>query len=260
MEDWRAFLDVSIAGSTARKYVSAVEHFLAGRDPRDLREADVARHLRGLPMGQRWVSYWAIRSLYRWALRNDVVQTDPTVAVPRPRLMAREVRALTREELDALRRAAARKHPLRGCLVDVLFYSGARIGEVVSLRWPDIREDALLLRGTKGRRERLVPLHPALRRALDDVRTLRRMEGDGDGLVFGRGYSALYEWVAQAGAAAGLTSVHPHTLRATHATLLAAAGAPATDIQQLLGHASLVTTERYIASTAASRRRAVSLL
>jgi integrase/recombinase XerC len=70
----------------------------------------------------------------------------------------------------------------------------------------------------------------------------------------------LYSWIKQAARDAGIDDVHPHTVRATTATVLAESGGSARDIQRLLGHSSLAITERYIASTRTSRARTIGLL
>jgi integrase len=257
---WDAWLRVSVAQGTAVKYQEAALRFLDGRDLRDVTEDDVLQHLGSLEPGARYNAFWAIRSLYRWAVRRGMVQDDPSASIPRPRLMAREPRALSRDEVGALREAARRKHPMRACLIDVLYYTGARIGETASLRWEDDRGADLVLLGTKGKRERTVAVHPRLRRSLDELRVLRLLEDLAPELMFGRAYSALYTWVKVAAKAAGIPQAHPHSLRATTATVLAEAGASAKDIQRILGHSSLAVTERYIASTPSSRARTVALL
>lgn len=243
----------------AAKYWEGALRFLDGRDFRQIGEDDVLRHLRGLEPGARYNAYWAIRSLYRWALRRGYA-VDPSSAIPRPRLLKREPRALTRDEVDGLREAAQRRDPMRAALVDFLYFTGARVGEAATAEWRHDFGDELVLVGSKGRAERTVSVHPELRRSLDALRILRMAEGTLPHSIFGRVYATLYSWVKDAAHAAGLDGVHPHTLRATTATVLAEAGASARDIQVLLGHASLAVTERYIASTRASRAKTVTLL
>jgi integrase len=156
---------------------------------------------------------------------------------------------------------ARNRGPMRPALIDFLFYTGARIGEAASAEWIDDRGYELTIRGQKDHAERAIAIHPRLRDSLDALRVLRVAEGRGEEpAMFGRNRGTLYYWVRNAAEDAGIDDVHPHTLRATTATVLAESGASARDIQRILGHSSLAVTERYIASTRSSRAKTITLL
>jgi len=260
LDAWHAYLAVTVAPSTARKYWDDVMRFLDARDFRTMTEDDVLVFLGTLRPGVRFNAYWAVKSLYRWALRRGHVVENPTVAISIPHLMQREPKALSREDVARLRASARRRSVNHEALVDFLYFTGARIGEATTAQWSHDRGDSLVLVGAKGRAERTVAVHPELRKSLDALRVLRTLEGWQPESIFGRSKCRLYQSVKEAAGDAGLADVHPHTLRATMATLLADAGASAKDIQRLLGHKSLSVTERYIASTTSSRARTISLL
>jgi len=259
---WQAWLTVSVSARTGEKYWDDALRFLDGRDYRALTESDVLVYLGQLGPGARYNAYHALRSLYRWADQRGHLpdSEDPTSAIPSPRLMRREPRALAREDVERLRAAARVRDPMRAALVDLLYFTGARIGEAAIAEWRHDRGPELVLVGAKGNAERTVGIHAELRASLDALRFLRLAEGTVPASMFGRSKVRLYQWVKEAAADAGLADVHPHTLRATMATQLADAGANAKDIQRILGHSSLAITERYIASTAASRARTIALL
>ena len=137
------------------------------------------------------------------------------------------------------------------CQLEILYACGLRVSEMVSLRLSEASraDNRLLIRG-KGGRERVVPLTPPARRAIDAWLAVRPEEG-----VFlfpGRGRSGHQTRESFAGhlkrlaGAAGVkASVSPHTLRHAFATHLLARGADLRSVQALLGHADISTTQIY---------------
>ena len=178
-------------------------------------------------------------------------------------------KTLSEDEVDRLLKAAAASG--RGsdrarniCLMEVLYATGMRVSELVSLPVAAARGDPrmLLVRG-KGGKERMVPLSPPARSALAEWLTLRdaaedaaRMEkgavpskylfpsrGASGHLTRHRFYGLIKEFAVAAGVSPG--KVTPHTLRHAFATHLLARGADLRAIQTLLGHADVATTEIY---------------
>jgi site-specific recombinase XerC len=157
---------------------------------------------------------------------------------------------------DAARLAGLRDR----ALVELLYGAGLRVGEAVAL---DVRDVDVLAREVrvlgKGRKERSVPLPQAAREALGAWIEARRRPGyQGEPLFvsLGTGRRRLGErsvrrLLARRAAAAGVADrVHPHRLRHSYATHLLDMGADLREIQELLGHASLSTTQRYLAVSA----------
>jgi len=139
-------------------------------------------------------------------------------------------------------------------IFETLYSSGLRVGELVGLNWRDIDEELgmVMVRAGKGNKDRLVPLGEP---ALDALRAWRRVmpmawEAGGPVITNLRGgrlttrsvEMILQQRIAAAGVSAGLT---PHGLRHCFATHMLGNGADLRSIQEMLGHASLATTQRY---------------
>ena len=139
-------------------------------------------------------------------------------------------------------------------IMEVLYSSGLRVGELVGLNWRDIDEDAgmVLVRAGKGNKDRMVPIGEPALDALDRWRRAMPVAWDWNGPVITnlRGgrlsarsvESMVARRLEKAGIAVHLT---PHGLRHCFATHLLNAGADLRSIQEMLGHSSLATTQRY---------------
>ncbi|MFC0860798.1 site-specific tyrosine recombinase XerD [Sphaerimonospora cavernae] len=216
----------------------------------------------------------AVRGLHRFALREGVSGHDPAHDVHPPRQMRRLPKAISVADVERLLAACGPEDsPLalrNRALLEVLYGTGARISEAVGLAVDDVSrdpghdpgqdseqdpgEDQVRLRG-KGGRMRIVPLGRYARRALDAYLVRARPSI----AAHGRGTPALFlnarggrltrqgAWeVLQAAAErAGLSGVSPHMLRHSFATHLLDGGADVRVVQELLGHASVTTTQVY---------------
>ncbi|WP_336204956.1 site-specific tyrosine recombinase XerD [Nonomuraea sp. LPB2021202275-12-8] len=200
----------------------------------------------------------AVRGLHRFALREGVTQHDPAHAVRPPRQLRRLPKAVAVDEVERLIAASGPDGaPLtlrNRALLEVLYGTGARISEAVGLAVDDLDDEQVLLRG-KGGRARMVPLGRYARSALDAY-LVRARPGL---LAHGRGTSAVFlnarggrltrqgAWDVLQSAAerAGLPGISPHVLRHSFATHLLDGGADVRVVQELLGHASVTTTQVY---------------
>ncbi|HEX5813203.1 MAG TPA: tyrosine recombinase, partial [Pseudonocardia sp.] len=202
----------------------------------------------------------AVRGLHRFAARDGLVPADVAHAVIRPTLPRRLPRTLTVDEVDQLLAGCPGDDPaaLRDrALLELLYSTGARISEAVGIDLDDldVRARTVLLRG-KGGKQRLVPVgRPALA-AVDayQVRARPSLACRGRGtpalLLNARGarlsrQSAFHVLRAAAETAGVTRDVSPHTLRHCFATHLLAGGADVRVVQELLGHASVTTTQVY---------------
>jgi integrase/recombinase XerD len=228
-----------------------VQAFLAA-----LREGDGEHPALVASSAARAVS--AVRGLHRFALREGVTAHDPAHQVRPPRQLRRLPKAITVDEVERLIAASGPEGaPLtlrNRALLEVLYGTGARISEAVGLAVDDLEDDQVRLRG-KGGRARVVPLGRYARSALDAY-LVRARPGL---LAHGRGTSAVFlnarggrltrqgAWeVLQAAAErAGLDGISPHVLRHSFATHLLDGGADVRVVQELLGHASVTTTQVY---------------
>ena len=199
----------------------------------------------------------AVRSFYRYLSRRGMVNDNPVDGMRTPKQPKLLPRVLTKDDADALMTfpAGLTVWSLRDrAVLETLYSTGARVGELVALDIGDVREPEGLVRlQGKGRKERIVPIGEM---ALDAIRRYRlslplpsagvppralfcnqrggRLTSRSVARVVNRYSSRL------AGGA-----VSPHALRHSFATHLLDEGADLRSIQEMLGHASLRTTQRY---------------
>ena len=205
----------------------------------------------------------AVRGFHRFAVTDGLAAQDPAAAVKPPTPAKRLPKALPLEEVEAILEAAGAAGTtlaLRDrALLEVLYGTGARISEAVGLDVDDVDlvDGTVLLRG-KGGKERLVPLGSFGREAVSAYLVRGRPElassaGPGRaGALFlnarGGRLSRQSAWAVLVRTAdrAGVTrDVSPHTLRHSFATHLLEGGADVRVVQELLGHASVTTTQVY---------------
>lgn len=205
----------------------------------------------------------AVRSLYRYLQAHHGLERSPVRAARAPRLGRTLPAYLDRERtervFEAAEARAAGEAPagLRDLAILELFYSsGLRLSELVGLNLLDLDllSDQVKVRG-KGRKERLVPVGSrasrALRSYLEEREALAQLPGADRRAVFlgrrGRRLTprTVQRIVHRALAVVGGDGLHTHSLRHTFATHLLDAGADLRAVQELLGHASLSTTQIY---------------
>jgi integrase len=246
---WRSWLDASYAPATAEGYWGAVIRFVSA-NPVPLPSVTDA-------MIAAWIeSFPALRNLFSWMVRHGHIDRDPTADIRVPSPEEKEPRALTVEQYEAVRDAAYAHNPIRGYAVELLYYSGGRIGETLALTWDRVTADGIIFAQTKNGKERTVPWSEGLMRAVDG---LRGHFGEQQ-RVLPRAEQTVWLWMREAGKDAGVPRVHPHLFRATTATRAHQRGASAPVVQRLLGHAKLTTTSRYLAVDREEIAKAVGLL
>jgi integrase/recombinase XerD len=212
----------------------------------------------------------AVRGFHRFAVKDGLAGTDPAAAVRPPAPAKRLPKALPLADIERILDAAAAPGTalaLRDrALLEVLYGTGARISEAVGLDVDDLDLDTgtVLLRG-KGSKERLVPVGSMASEAVSAYlvrgRPALATAGGARGAMFlnarGGRLSRQSAWTVLVRAAerAGVTAeVSPHTLRHSFATHLLDGGADVRVVQELLGHASVTTTQVYTLVTVDSLR------
>ncbi len=228
-----------------------------------IRESLAALHDAGRAARSRQRAACSIRAFYRWLLSEGSLKADPTAELESPRAPRTIPDVLTREDAGMLLEACGGAGPLDRrdkALIEIAYGCGLRASELVGLGVDDIdfRERWMRVRG-KGGKERLLPLG---RHSLDALtayfsgprqRMLRNRRDPGTVFLNARGgrLSRMGFWriLRKRGVMAGLRAdrIHPHLLRHSYATHLLQGGASLRVVQELLGHASLTTTEIYTA-------------
>ncbi|HLS73784.1 MAG TPA: site-specific tyrosine recombinase XerD [Actinomycetaceae bacterium] len=212
----------------------------------------------------------AVRGWHRFALREGQAGHDPSAQVRAPATIRRLPKALSTDDVERLLEAASLGEgpvPLRDrALLELLYGTGARISEAVGLSADDLDLDEGTIRlFGKGRRERVVPIGRYAIGAMEAYLVRARPElaraGRGTTALFlnqrGGPLSRQSAWAVLqvAGERAGLGEhVSPHTLRHSFATHLLAGGADVRVVQELLGHASVTTTQIYTQVTVQTMR------
>lgn len=219
---------------------------------------------RGFARSTRARRLSAVRQFHRFLYQDGLRGDDPAARLTGPGTTRRLPKTLSIEDVDALLAAARAKDDARlTCLMEVLYATGMRVSELVSLPAAAVRGEPrmVLVRG-KGGRERMTPLSAPARAALvswlaerDAAEAHAREAGRAPSpFLFPSGSKKghltrerFFQIVKEIAAAAGLSpaAVSPHTIRHAFATHLLANGADLRSIQQLLGHADVSTTEIY---------------
>ncbi len=251
---WQEFLRAAAVTAPDQVSESMVAEFLT-----QLREGDQAHPALSASSAARTLV--AVRGLHKFLAREGELTHDPARSVAPPSQGTRLPKALPIGEVERLLEAASvgdTPASLRDrALLEVLYGTGARISEAVNLDLDDLDLEggALRLFG-KGSKERLVPLGSFAREALQAylVRSRPGLAGKGKGTpaVFlnqrGSRLSRQSAWAvlrACAERASVPGHVSPHTLRHSFATHLLEGGADVRVVQELLGHASVTTTQIY---------------
>lgn len=258
-----------LSRSTVAAYRADLAALLAWRGAQPLAELapeQVVRwleHLRQSGAKETSVArkFSSLRRFVRFLVAEGRLSSDPTALFDAPRLGKPLPKALSRSEVERLLECRhAQDDPTRHArdraLLETLYACGGRVAEVVGLALDDLDARVSMARlFGKGRKMRVVPLGAPAREALQAWIEGPRRELPGAARqprVFlstrGRALSRLAAWriVREAALAAGIArAVSPHALRHSFATHLVEGGADLRSVQELLGHASIRTTEVY---------------
>ncbi len=230
-----------------------IRGFLAFLFEREKKKTSIARKLA------------AVRAFYKFLAKDRVLAENPAATVSTPKLDKTLPRIMTEEEmnsfLDRVAEAARNGDPLMrrdGAILELLYASGLRVSELVGLdlRSVNFGDGMLLVRG-KGRKERIVPFGSKAKQALEDYlpvreRILMEAKKGGQAALFlnARGDRLTARSVDRLVKKHVRTygpnvKVSPHSLRHAFASHLLTEGADLRAIQEMLGHRSLATTQKY---------------
>lgn len=257
--------EARLSGNTVAAYRRDLEdyaRFLGGRrrDARRVRPHDVIEylaHLRTLGRAEATISrrFACLRGFHRFLAAEGLAKTDPTATLDAPRKWRTLPKVPSREEVLRLLAAvpvASRRGRRDRALFEALYATGARVGEILGARVRDYHEELGLLKLLgKGSKERLVPVGRAARDAIAAHLADRPGVSPDDPLVASlRGRRLTRDRVLRMlhgyAAAAGLRQApSPHSFRHAFATHLLEGRADVRAVQELLGHASVSTTQLY---------------
>jgi integrase/recombinase XerC len=263
---------------TVRAYTSDLEVFVVllrsrGRERLgDVDADDIRAHLGALARAHKKSSVArhlsALRQLFAYLVKRGTLARDPSLLVEGPRIPKRLPRALSIDEtetLTALERREVGTLEIRDrAIIEVLYGSGLRVAEIVALDLEHASMDTRMLKVTgKRNKTRLVPFGEYAEDALKAWLALRPQLAKNTRALFvnARGARLTTRTIARNldrdALRAGLARrVSPHALRHSFATHLLSGGADLRGIQELLGHQSLATTEKY---TAVALERAIEV-
>lgn len=278
-------LERNFSPHTVRAYRGDLERFLAfladhlgtgavapaAIEPAAVRAFLAAMTREGLARRSQARALSAVKSLFRFACREGRLDVNPASGVRTPKQEKTLPRHLHPGEIEKLLDSPAGDGPIARrdrAILELLYATGLRVGELVGLDWRDVDLGGRVLRVMgKGGKERMVPFGAPAAEALEgwlasweELRAERRRRSSGSPdrepperepiFLSNRGKHlsdrsvrrVVDRYTAAAGVPAG---VHPHTLRHTFATHLLEEGADLRTIQELMGHSSLSTTQRY---------------
>ena len=237
---WRMFalLDVSKPG------LQMVERYMGWLYERGREKASQARALSG------------VKSFFAFLVLNDRIESSPAEFTRMPKFGRHLPDVLTTAEIDRIIAAAGAPTPkgLRdSAMLEVLYSCGLRVSELVSLRMQDLffGEGYIRVVG-KGDKQRLVPISATARDRIQQYLEVRRAFRAGEEILFlnnrGKKISRVmvFTLLRQAAQRAGIDKrISPHTFRHSFATHLLEGGASIRQVQEMLGHESILTTEIY---------------
>ena len=204
----------------------------------------------------------SVRGFTAYLTREGLVEQDPAAGVRGPKLPANLPRALAYPDVvRLLEEGPGGRHAQRDRLMlELLYGSGLRVSEAVGLDWEDLEPEERWLRVLgKGQKGRAVPFGRGVKELLQDWRP-DPVTRQGPVFPGERGAPritprTIHRLVTQSARRVGLAGVTPHTLRHSFATHLLEGGASLRVVQELLGHESLLTTQRYLDITSDQMKR-----
>ncbi len=239
LELLRAFLQVKDFSEVSEK---EIVQFLAHLKERSYASSSISRAL------------VAIKVFFRFLKREKKIASDPTLYLEGPKLEEWIPEVLSASEIESLFAAPDTSSFLGArdrAILEILYASGLRVSEVASLNIQDLDDDFIRVKG-KGGKDRVVPVAKIAVGAVDHYLLEFRKTSEHEPALFvtsrGKriGRQEIWRRIKFYATRAGITkSISPHTLRHSFATHLLENGADLRVIQEMLGHASIATTDRY---------------
>jgi len=226
-----------------------IQDYLAGLSKQGLGASSIARKTS------------AFRQFYKFLALEKIINKNPSVSLELPKLSKPLPKYLTGDEIESLISGAGdfRNKARMRAMLELMYAAGLRVSELCELQMNQLLGDKLLVRG-KGAKERLVPIHSAAMKALNDYMNVRenfigsRLSAHSSRYVFPspskQGHITrfgFFKMIKKCAVLAGISParVSPHVLRHSFASHLLAGGANLRAIQAMLGHEDIATTQIY---------------
>ena len=265
-------LEKSLSGNSVEAYLRDVDKFVRYMDLGGLKLNVDEVTLSHLESFIRWINeigmdahsqariISGIRAFYKYLMMEDVLTVNPTELLITPRLARKLPDTLALEEINALMESIDQSTPegvRNKAMLETLYGCGLRVSELVNLKISDMFLDVEFIKVIgKGNKERLIPIGTQaikyIRIYMDTIRVhIEPKKGEEDILFLNRRGSRLsrvmvFYIIKECAAKIGLKkTISPHTFRHSFATHLIEGGADLRAIQEMLGHASITTTEIY---------------
>lgn len=268
VEDFATYLisEKGLSHHTLEAYRRDVEAFLlflqrgAVGEWRDVQQQDLIDFL-SVKKNQDYApasvsrAFIAIKVFFRFLKREKIIEQNFTLLLETPKIWQLIPDVLSLEEMECLLSKPDRstqKGARDLAILELLYASGLRVSELCGLNIADLDEDSVRIRG-KGGKERIVPIGRKASEAIDHYLNFRETEASDrqDALLVGRGMKRInrvtvWKLVKIYAKEAGIKKIiFPHTFRHSFATHLLDNGADLRVIQELLGHSSISSTDRY---------------
>lgn len=201
-----------------------------------------------------------LSGMFREAMKRDIIDRNPLVRVDKPSISNLIVRYLDHDEEKRL--LAFAREPLRSA-IRISIHSGLRDGELRNLTWADVRlrERAIVVRNTKSKRDRIVPMSRTLYELLDQmprhIKSPYVITNTDTGTKYDHFNNTAWK---KALVDAGVKNFRWHDLRHTFGSRLAQAGVPILTIKELMGHSQITVTMRYAHLAPSNLQTAVTVL
>lgn len=264
LEDFLSYIgsEKGLSLNTLEAYQSDLKHFFAfcsKNRVKKVKESDLLVFFkmlknRGFASASMYRMFVTLKVFFRFLIKEKKENFNPTLIMQAPKIWQLVPEVLTLKEVEALLLAPDKKTPLGArdsAMLELLYATGVRVSEMCLLNIEDLDISSMRVLG-KGGKERLLPIGKQAQRAIDHyLLTFRKDKGDQLPLFIQRGgrrmdRTAVWKRVKFYGKKIGLLkNISPHTLRHSFATHLLDRGADLRVIQDLLGHATIGTTERY---------------
>ncbi len=229
----------------------------------DASEADIANYksqliVSGLSVASVSRSLSALRSMYQFLLSHQLVTHNPAREIHNDRVEKKGPTVLSGKEIESLL-AQPNTSDIKGlrdrAMLELIYATGMKVSELISLNIDDVNLSISFVRVSAGKKERYIPIYKVAVKALSDyiekARKLMIISADeqalfvnvsGERLTRQGFWKILKEYASKAGIKSDIT---PHTLRNSFAAHLLENGADIRDIQEILGHSDIASTQRY---------------